>query len=59
MDETEDEFETELKALLSKHSKQYNSDTADFILASYIKGCLEVFNYHVKYRDDVKNIHIL
>jgi hypothetical protein len=41
----ETEFNRELTALLNKYSKENESDTPDFILASYLIGCLETFNH--------------
>lgn len=45
------EFERELSSLLNKHSLENESDTPDFILASYLNKCLEVYNATIKARD--------
>lgn len=44
-------FETELEHLINKYSKENDSNTPDFILAEYLKGCLDVFNNIVPKRD--------
>lgn len=38
------EFQTDLTALLNRHSLENGSDTPDFILADYLMGCLDAFN---------------
>ncbi len=38
------EFEKELEKLLNYHSLENGSNTPDFILAAYLRGCLENFN---------------
>ena len=43
-DKTPQTFEQELSDLINRHSKENGSDTPDFILASYLTGCLEIFN---------------
>lgn len=45
-------FETQLKRLLNAHSKENGSNTPDFLLASYLKSCLDTWNQHVKARDE-------
>lgn len=45
------DFETELKALLNKHSKENGSNTPDCMLARYLCTCLESFNDAVRQRD--------
>lgn len=37
-------FEQELEHIISKYSKENDSNTPDFILANYLNNCLEVFN---------------
>lgn len=37
-------FEKDLVALINKHGQEYGSRTADFILARYLRRCLEAFN---------------
>ena len=38
------DFERELSSLINKHSLENDSDTPDFLLASYLRSCLEVFS---------------
>jgi hypothetical protein len=45
------EFEVELEQLVNKHSIENESDTPDFILARYIRGCLDNFSDTMKRRD--------
>ena len=45
------DFERELEMLINKHGKENESDTPDFILAQYLKGCLAVYSETVKARD--------
>lgn len=45
-------FEQELTKLINIYSKENNSNTPDFILAEYIKGCLDNFDRATKQRDD-------
>lgn len=40
-----DNFENELRALINKYSMENGSMTPDFILAGYLKACLEAFNF--------------
>ena len=40
----ESEFEKELERLLNRYSMENGSNTPDFILARYLKGCLRLFN---------------
>jgi len=44
-------FEKELEMLINKHSKENESDTPDFILVQYLKGCLANYVKTVKARD--------
>jgi len=37
-------FLPELRELLNKHSKEGVSDTPDFVLACYLRDCLDTFN---------------
>lgn len=46
------EFEKELGQLINKHSIENESDTPDFILASYLRKCLTIFGSIVLARDD-------
>lgn len=54
--EPEDEFCTELRQLLNKHSKENGSDTPDFVLAEYLNECLRIFDYSVRYRESTKTL---
>ena len=45
------DFEKELEMLINKHSKENESDTPDFVLAQYLKGCLANYAETVKARD--------
>ena len=44
-------FETELKSLLNKYSKENDSNTPDFLLAFFLEGCLDTYNKTLKERD--------
>lgn len=44
-------FQKELAALLNKYSAENGSNTPDFILASYLKGCLDVFDNAIAARE--------
>ncbi len=44
------DFEKDLEHLLNKHSMENGSNTPDFILASFLVKCLEVFDGHVRWR---------
>ncbi len=44
-------FYYELQELINKHCKESDSNTPDFILADYLKGCLKAFNRATIYRD--------
>ena len=37
------EFKTDLHALLNKYKGENDDNAADFILAKYLTGCLDVF----------------
>lgn len=45
------DFKDELQNLINKHSQENGSDTPDFILASYLSDCLQVFNSAVCARE--------
>lgn len=47
----ETEFEKELEHLINKHSLENGSNTPDFILAQYLKGCLDNFNIIIQARE--------
>lgn len=44
-------FEKELAGLINKHNMESDSDTPDFILAEYLRRCLEPFNKAVVRRE--------
>ena len=44
-------FANELITLINRHSMENGSDTPDFILAQYLKKCLEAYEYAAKSRD--------
>lgn len=46
-----DSFEKELERLINRYSKENESNTPDFILASYIELSLIAFNSSVKMRE--------
>ena len=45
------EFRQELIVLLNRHSMENPSNTPDFILASYLLGCLAAFDTAVQQRE--------
>lgn len=45
MNDNWDKFEKELEQLINKYSMENTSNTPDFILAKYLRYCLETFNY--------------
>lgn len=46
------DFETELAALLNRHSQENSSSTPDFILARYLVGCLDAWSTATQIRDN-------
>lgn len=48
----EGSFPRELSDLINSHSIEGGSDTPDFILAEYLKGCLDNFDMCVRRRED-------
>ncbi|MEN8171403.1 MAG: hypothetical protein ABFS03_00835 [Chloroflexota bacterium] len=44
-------FEKEIESLINRHCMEGDSNTPDFILAQYLKGCLDVFNTAVQQRE--------
>lgn len=44
-------FIKELETLLNRHSLENQSNTPDFILAKYLKGCLDVYVSAIQERD--------
>jgi hypothetical protein len=47
-------FDKELEILINKHSVDNHYETPDFILANYIRGCLEVYYETISERDTWK-----
>lgn len=47
-------FETELSQLINRNSLEGFSNTQDFILASYLRDCLDAYNKAVAWRDRLK-----
>jgi len=45
------EFNDELQVLINKHSKENGSDTPDWILAEYLRHCLQAFDQSVIHRE--------
>lgn len=45
-------FDVELEQLINKHSMENWSNTPDFILAEYLRACLNAFNNAVVSRSD-------
>lgn len=52
-DEKTREFNRELCHLINKYSIENHSNTADFVLANYLMGCLEAFNDAVNVRTNL------
>lgn len=48
----ETQFHRELSSLLNRYSKENGSHTPDFLLASYLTGCLHTFNSIVNAREE-------
>jgi hypothetical protein len=49
-------FEEKLKGLINEYCKENDSSTPDFILANYLKGCLNLYNDTIQARDKWWNI---
>jgi hypothetical protein len=47
-----EEFMKELEALINKHSMENASNTPDWLLAQYLRSCLDAFNTVVQQRDN-------
>lgn len=45
------EFQKELEELINRHSEENRSGTPDFILAGYIRLCLEAWHTTTRERD--------
>ena len=48
------DFQSDLRKLINRHSKENGSDTPDFILAEYLNNCLENFNNIIRKRESQK-----
>ena len=48
----------ELEELINKHSIENGSNTPDFMLADYLKGCLDTFNQIICARDKWYSVHL-
>ena len=46
------QFEIKLEEIINEYSMENNSDTPDFILARYLKNCLDNFDAAVKEREE-------
>ena len=44
-------FYNELVSLINRYSKESESNTPDYILATYLEQCLFAFNFAIKMRD--------
>lgn len=51
-------FERELEELLNKYCEENNSNTPDFILASFVSRCLDLWNEHTNKRDIWYGVHL-
>jgi hypothetical protein len=49
--EQQSRFQKDLKALLNRYSMENESDTPDYILATYLAQCLEAFEFAVRTRE--------
>lgn len=47
----ENQFELDLAKLINSYSREGESNTPDFLLASYMRQCLDAFNNITKARD--------
>jgi hypothetical protein len=50
-------FIDDLEELINKHSLENESDTPDWILAKYIRGCLDAWKDATKSRDQWYGFH--
>jgi|LULL01.1.fsa_nt_gb hypothetical protein len=48
-------FPAELESLINRHSMENGSNTPDFILAEYLRLCLENFDMCVRRREERKH----
>ena len=45
------EFEKDLMQVINKHSQENGSGTPDFVLAVFLRGCLDTYNLALKERE--------
>lgn len=45
-------LEDEIRRVLNLYSQENQSDSPDFILATYLTSCLNAFNFAVRRRDE-------
>ena len=45
-------FEKELEIIINRYSQERPSNTPDFILAMYLKACLDAYNVAIVRRDE-------
>jgi len=50
--ETMESFEKELQNLINRHSMENASNTPDFILAQFMRACLDAWNTGVQQREN-------
>ena len=48
----DNQFELDLAKLINSYSREEESNTPDFLLASYMRQCLDAFNNITRARDD-------
>lgn len=53
-DEDDLTFQQALAQVINRHSREQPSNTPDFVLASYLEGCLESYERAVKWRGDLR-----
>lgn len=46
-----DSFESDLQALINRHSRENASNTPDYILAQFMSSCLDAWNTGVQQRE--------
>jgi len=50
-------FVEELRNLINRHSMENGSNTPDFLLAAFLRSCLEAFNEGIAARDGWYGLH--
>jgi hypothetical protein len=51
-------FLSELEHVINKYSVENQSNTPDFLLAEYLRGCLDAYNQAVLARDKWYGVHL-